>query len=144
MSNKPPANPTELNSDTLSAAAAEMDVVLGQQPALTGHGFEATKATNFKRNRDYLRENEALAAFIAARHWLAAFPKIKTFSQKGTSYGLKHVAENEIGYLANGVFIAAAIAEGFRIARMGDSPNVLLNISSKAWRRADEGNLFNG
>jgi hypothetical protein len=60
-------------------------------------------------------------------------------SQKGTSYGLKHIAVEEIGYITNGVFIAAAIAEGFRVVRIDDSPNALLNISSKVWARRHAG-----
>jgi hypothetical protein len=35
----------------------------------------------------------------------------------GTSYGLKHWAEDSIGNVTNGVFIAAAIVEGFTVRR---------------------------
>jgi hypothetical protein len=41
--------------------------------------------------------------------------------------------ERDIDYVTNGVFIAAAIAEGFSVQRIGNSPNAWLNISSAAW-----------
>jgi hypothetical protein len=65
---------------------------------------------------------------------LRQFAKMKTLNQRGTSYRLKHVAEEDIGYITNGVLIAAAIAEGFRVERQEESPNALLNIASAAWR----------
>jgi hypothetical protein len=57
----------------------------------------------------------------------------------GTSYGLKHVAEEEICYMPNGIFIAAAIAEGFRVKRVSyASPNAQFNISATAWQRKND------
>ena len=67
------------------------------------------------------------------------FAKTKAFSDKGTSYRLKHVAERDIGYTTNGVFIAAAIAEGFAVRQYPDTPNAEINISAKAWRRPRDG-----
>jgi hypothetical protein len=61
--------------------------------------------------------------------------RLKSFNKRGTSYGLKHIAEHDMGYCTNGVFIAAAIAEGFRVRREGRSPNAVFNISTAAWRR---------
>jgi hypothetical protein len=65
--------------------------------------------------------------------WLGRQKMIKTINRTGTSYGLKHVAERDIGYLTNGIFIAAAHACGYRVVRVGDSPNAWLNISQAAW-----------
>jgi hypothetical protein len=73
----------------------------------------------------------AVANLLAARMWPNRFAKIKALNQTGTSYGLKHVAERDVGYLTNGAFIA----EGFAVRRVGDSPNAVFNISTKAWRR---------
>ena len=82
----------------------------------------------------------SLAAFVKAREWLGRQRKIKTINKSGISYGLKNVSEKDIGYLTNGVFIAAAIAEGFRVVRDGnDSPNACLNISKTAWHRSPAG-----
>jgi hypothetical protein len=82
------------------------------------------------------------------RVWLRQFNKTKTLNKRsGTSYGLKHVAEEDIGYITNGVFIAAAIAEGFRVKRCSDnSPNGRLNISKAArgrgWRSGSQSSSF--
>jgi hypothetical protein len=38
--------------------------------------------------------------------------------------------------MTNGVFIAAALAEGFRVACIHDNPNAQLNISALAWKSA--------
>ena len=72
---------------------------------------------------------------LAARGWLRRFKKIKTLNRGGTSYGLKHIAEDDIGYTTNGCFIAAAIAEGFAVRRTDyDSPNAWFSISTEAWK----------
>jgi hypothetical protein len=43
--------------------------------------------------------------------------------------------ERDIDYVTNGVFIAAAIAEGFCVRRIsGNNPNARFNISSAAWK----------
>jgi hypothetical protein len=75
---------------------------------------------------------------MAARGWLSQFAKIRALNRRGTSYGLKHWAEDDIGYVTNGVFIAAAIAEGFTVhcVEFG-SPNAWFNISTEAWRHVE-------
>ena len=39
--------------------------------------------------------------------------KRKTVNRRRTAYGLKHIAEREIGYITEQTFIAAAIHMGF-------------------------------
>jgi hypothetical protein len=77
-----------------------------------------------------------VAQFAAVRGWLRKWPKTKHINHRnGTSYGLKHVAESSVGYSTNGVFIAAAYAEGF-ISELPDDTeklNLCLNIPAKAW-----------
>jgi hypothetical protein len=64
-----------------------------------------------------------------------AFQEVKRVNRRrGTSYGLKHVAEREIGYITNGVPIAAAKAEGFVVRRIVRTPNARIGISSAAWK----------
>jgi hypothetical protein len=46
----------------------------------------------------------------------------------------KPIAEHDIGYVTNGVFIAAAIAEGFSVRRINNTPNAMFNISSAGWK----------
>jgi hypothetical protein len=121
--------------------AAEMERVLEQEPQLSDFGFglaDFYKAheegvAKFREDRENIRVPLALAEFTAARGWLKQFAKLKSFNKRGNSYSLKHIAEHDIGYVSNGVFIAAAIAEGFNVQRIGDSPNAWFNISSAAW-----------
>jgi hypothetical protein len=136
----------DLSSAELAAAATDMDRVLELEPQLSDNGFKqfarnrprAEQDADFLKWRESIREPRSLAQFVAARGWLKQFSKIKTLNQRGSSYGLKHCAEDEIGYLTNGVFIAAAIAEGFAVRRTDPgSPNAWLNISTEAWRRTD-------
>jgi hypothetical protein len=120
---------SDFTTEELAAAAPDMDRILEQEPQLNANGYGTRDGC-----RKSIRAPDSLAQFIAARRWLRRFDKRKTLYQHGTSYGLKHVAEGTIGYVTNGVFIAAAIAEGFRVRRAGDGPNALLNIAARAWR----------
>ena len=65
-------------------------------------------------------------------------PRQKSISTYGSSYGLKHAVEDEIGHTYNGVFIAAALAEGFRMKPVGDGPNARFDVARSAWRPAEE------
>jgi hypothetical protein len=128
-----------------SDLAAEMERILEREPQLSDFGFgladfyktREEAAAKFCEDRERIRDSNCLAEFTAARGWLRQFAKLKSFNKRGSSYGLKHVAEHDIGYVSNGVFIAAAIAEGFNVQRIGNSPNAWLNISSAAWERKD-------
>jgi hypothetical protein len=130
----------------MKRAAVDMAAVLEGERQLGDFGFGVflppsktpkERAAELRRQREIIRDDRALGQFLAARLWLRRFDKIKAPSQIGSSYGLKHVAEAEIGYTTNGAFIAAAIAEGFIVRRVGDGPNALLNISTQAWNMSD-------
>jgi hypothetical protein len=132
-----------MNPAILAEAAAAMDSVLDQQPDLGDFGFgvhDLRRKSNtqyveeLQQERNDIRKPFALASFVKTREWLSRHGKLKKVNKSGSSYGLKHVVENDIGYITNGVFIAAAIAEGFRVVRIEDSPNAWLNISSTAWK----------
>jgi hypothetical protein len=58
--------------------------------------------------------------------------EIQSINARHTSYGLKHLAEKHIGYVTNGVFIAAAIHCGFKVRTFPDSPNASFNMSEKS------------
>ena len=133
----------------LAAAAIDMERVLEREPQLGDFGFGVyaprskapeERAAELYRDRESIREPRSLAQFLAARGWLRQFSKIKSLNRCGTSYGLKHVAEDDIGYVTNGVFIAAAIAEGFTVRCVDPgSPNAWFNISTEAWRHTERG-----
>lgn len=117
-----------------------MRVVMAAEPELTDFGFgvyrdarqtDAERRQRFEDDRAALLDPRALNGFVRARDWLARQARTKGLNQYGTSYGLKHVAAHSAGYVTNGVFIAAALAEGFKVKRTG--PNAYLNISKRAW-----------
>jgi hypothetical protein len=146
MSTIRPCNAEDLTPDELATAAIDMDLVLEREPLLSDNGFKqlrghqslAEHEAKFLKWREDMREPRSLAQFMAARGWLRRFGKLKSVNKSGTSYGLKHMAEDDIGYVTNGVFIAAAIAEGFTIRRADfDSPNAWFNISTEAWRHVE-------
>ena len=110
---------------------AAMKSILAKFPDLTEIGFGGSSA-----DRDAMLLPQSLDDFRRARAWLRAKPRTTHVnSSAGTCYGLKHLAEPEIGYSTNGTFIAAALAEGFKIKRCGhDSLNAWINISSRVRR----------
>jgi hypothetical protein len=127
----------DLRNETLRRA-------LDAEPLLNDFGYgvfdghrmsKQQKSAKIAADRAAMFEPRSLEQFEAVRAWLRQFPKIKQVNRRVTSYGLKHVAEHDIGYVTNGVFIAAAIAEGFQVERAGGSPNAWLAISAKAWER---------
>jgi hypothetical protein len=122
----------------LEQAELDMRRVQAEWPTLDGSGFGDCKGA-----REWYDENQqraeragmltpdALGAFLAARAWLRQFPK--TGEQLVRSAWLKHAVEREVGYIANGTCIAAAVAEGFEIKRerlaRKLTPNALIDIS---------------
>ena len=75
---------------------------------------------------------ESVEACNKVCDWLVQVDKIKTINTGQTSYGLKHIAENDIGYITNGVFITAAIYCGFPYRINPGSPNVNFGMSKKS------------
>jgi len=125
-------------------AAGDMERVLEQESQLGDFGFGVfdprsrtleQREAGLRKQREVICEPRSLIEFMAARSWLSQFDRIKAVNRCGSSYGLKHVAGRDIGYVTNGVFIAAAIAEGFIVRRIDDSPNAWFNISTKAWHK---------
>ena len=120
----------------MTNSKSDMRVVMERCPDLTDFGLGVSSRQIFNVERAKLLEDRSLAQFTLARGWLRKFSKTKAHNGRGTSYGLKHVAGPDIGYVTNGVFIAAALAEGFSVKRdYLNSPNARFNISSKAFSR---------
>jgi hypothetical protein len=140
-------NAPNVPADQLREAIAEILMVVTRYPELTDFGFgvwgerirhlsPAEREAEFKVNRAKMFEERSLRQFLHARDWLQGQQKRKTINQWGTSYGLKHVAAHDVGYITNGVFVAAAVSAGFQIERAGTlSPNAYMSISTRAWRR---------
>src|SRR3954447_23853076 len=120
-----------------------VEQIMRDYPDLSDFGFEVfdargktpkQRASELAKNRTKMLKPRSLEQFQLARRWLRQFTKVGKSSKLGTSDNLKHLAERDIGYVTNGMFIAAAIAEGFKIEREWDSPNPRFNISSKAFQ----------
>jgi hypothetical protein len=111
-------------------------------PELTAFGFgvfderkltPAERAEKFRLEREQMFSAHSIEEFNRVCDWLGRQARTKRINPRaGSSYGLKHAAEHEVGYSTNGMFIAAAVACGFCIQRIGDSPNAYLNISTTA------------
>jgi hypothetical protein len=116
----PPRVEVDFTPEQIAAASVDMERILEQEPELSDYGYgnggfsktPEERAVRFQENLKLIREPRLLAQFLAARRWLRRFSKLKSFNKRGTSYGLKHVAAHDMGYVTNGVFIAAAIARG--------------------------------
>jgi hypothetical protein len=125
-----------------AASFAGMSRILASTTKLsiTGFGLEPTapRFTNaltrasaypeaFKAQRDAMLLPGALNGFEAARAWLSSYRK--TRACRVSARALKHEAANEIDYVTAGVFIAAALAEGFRVKRCNAGSDGLININ---------------
>ena len=121
-----PPRPKDYSADELAQAAREMQAVLSGWPRLAAWGFlephtllreyGAAADETFQRERERMLSPNYLAAFLATRAWLRRNAAArKTPNPYCTSYGMKHVAERDVGYITNGVFIAAAVAERFMV-----------------------------
>ncbi|MHB8286061.1 MAG: hypothetical protein ACYDD1_15485 [Caulobacteraceae bacterium] len=135
--------------DARSAIAAVME----REPALCANGLRSydrrqtpqQNAKAFADSRDKMLGSHYVAQFVRAVEFLEAQEKSTRVNRDRTSYGYKHLAEHfhkerapgEDPYVANGMFIAAAVHLGFTIKRDHDnSPNVFINIAKpKATRQ---------
>ena len=137
-----------------------MERVLAAEPDLSLYGFRDDfaggpysnrerkfPAEKFRQDRDQMLSPHAIEQFDCACEWLNRQPRTKRTNRRpGTSYSLKHVAEKEVevGYLPNGIFIAAALACGFKIRRQEDGPNAWINISTDKRRYVNQSRRSTG
>lgn len=121
-------------------SSKDIQNAIKKQPQLTNHGigiYRNGRGLTLAQRKEKFDEDQRLLlksvdAFEKACQWLSTKSKIKTINKRHSSYGLKHMAEKEIGYVTNGVFIAAAIHCGYNVQVSPDGPNVSINISEKS------------
>lgn len=114
---------------TREEAEKAMEVVMSEWPDLTCWGFSHPRADGFAKARAEL-QSDGISYFIRAVEWLRHIPRRKTVSLG--SYWLKHQAERWAGdYISNGALIAAAIHLGFRVERIFETPNALINVAGR-------------
>ncbi|MGY4177772.1 hypothetical protein ACVIHH_003063 [Bradyrhizobium sp. USDA 4518] len=127
---------------TRSFALAGIRRAMDLEPALSHFGYRVPKDRDeafeeaemrFQSSRAEMLDDHAIDEFIRAAALLSRFGRRKSLNRRRGSYGLKHDAERMTGgYVANGMFIAAALAMGFSAMRThSGSPNAHFNISSK-------------
>jgi hypothetical protein len=116
--------------------------VMAKEPLLTQSGFfqgwrwpRDVREATLRERREAMLTPYAIDEFERSCEWLKRQPRTKNLNRRaGTSYGLKHEAEKEVGYMHNGMFIAAAIACGFKVERDDNGPNAFMNISVRSVR----------
>ena len=131
--------------DLVHASATELRLVITMVkiPELNAHGvglyphharlpvperdkFLADERSELRRSLDRV---------AATVEWLQKHIRsIKTINLNHTSYGLKHIAEKEIGYIPNGVFVAAAIIAGYPYRL--HKPNAAFGMSERSIRES--------
>lgn len=138
-------------ADQRTAVAAVME----REPDLGTGGFQTwdgrrsvrENAEDFRANRAEMLEAHSVEEFARAVAFLETKEQARTMNRRGTSYGYKHQAERfhreqqpaANAYVANGMFIAAALHLGFTVKRDGAGPNAFINIASPPVRRDRSG-----
>lgn len=126
---------------------ARLAITMRRHPELTDHGIgiyrenqnksAAELAAIYADNRRDLRASAPAVATAVA--WLREnVTPTRTMNQHRTSYGIKHEAEDDIGYVTNGVFIAAGMIAGYPYKIEPGSPNVLFGMSEKSFKEIAE------
>lgn len=114
--------------------------ILTAHPTLTVYGFEnpdKTDPAEMQERREALGRSEA--AFDAACAWIwEHLPPTPRSRGYYSSYYLKHVAEAEIGYITNGLFIAAMLHCGHRFLHPGKgNPNAYFPLTKRRTKALD-------
>lgn len=117
--------------DGLEDIQKQIDAICREYPTLGANGI--LPARDIKTG--LLNEVEPIdpTEFRVAAQWLVmydGFKRRKTVNTYMSSYGWKHVVErNAHTYITNGAFVCAALALGYKMQRIKNSPNVFFNIS---------------
>jgi hypothetical protein len=119
-------------------------ITMAREPYLNDFGiglyFEHQRRPRAERKKILKEDRQQLRTSVnavsATVNWLVEHVEpISSINRKHTSYGLKHIASEDIGYITNGVFIAAAIVASYPYKVFDDSPNVCFGMSEKSIRR---------
>jgi len=127
-----------------SAVALRIAITMSRMPHLNDFGIgicrgdkdqsEADRRAKLMEDREKLRNSTGQVE--ATVMWLRDnLEPTKTINRRRSSYGLKHIAEKDIGYITNGVFITAAIIAGYPYEQIYGSPNVQFGISERSIKR---------
>lgn len=106
----------------------DLQAVLNRMPNLSDSGFRVWESFDDDRATLAQRGGE----FDKVREWIwRNFNAIRTMNHRHTSYGLKHLVENDLGFhISNGLFIAAMAGAGYRVDVIGH--NARFNVSERS------------
>lgn len=136
----------------MASTPDSLDAVLTQEPTLNIYGFglgDSGRRLSPSGRRLMLI---SLRAELSDRQtevkrtceWIRArLTPQKTINRRHSSYGLKHCAATDIGYLQNGVFIAAMLLCGYRHEHR-DGPNATFNVSEHSITHAHAPHVAQG
>ncbi len=124
----------------------KIEAVLKEVPNLTCNGVGVFDPLSKLSKKDYQSEFktsqktllESAESFEKICEWLNKIKNINTINNSRTSYGLRYIAEKEIGSVLNGVFIAAAIHSGFKYEIDLNEINVSFSMSEKSIREIEK------
>ena len=118
--------------------AKDIQRVMDQVPGLNDFGigvYDQRRKSAAEQEKEMAEGRATLLRSVDACNkiciWLSQVEKIKTPSGR-SSYGLKDLAENDIGYITNGAFIAAAVHCGYPYRITPGSANVAFGMSEKS------------
>lgn len=117
-----------------------IQAILEQHPTLNDYGFgeygiKNTAETEASLQRDRTSLLNSTERFEATCTWILNNLQMqKTLNHKRTSYGLKHVAEHDIGYITNGLFITAMLHLHYSWEQASLGTNAVFNVSEKSLR----------
>jgi hypothetical protein len=119
-----------------------IEAVRARHPMLAWYGFGPVRGDriDFRLHRAAMTESWQVEQFLRAVEWLEQAKRTRIISRRRTSYGWKHVAERWLArrspgrdpYIADGMFIAAAIHLGFLLRPLRNGTSVWLNIAAVA------------
>src|SRR5215813_4530319 len=115
----------------------DIQAVMDRIPTLNAFGVGHYDGLRQKQSAAFIESKRAALLDSAEActkicEWLAQIKKTPEPRMYAGSYFLKHVVEQEIGYVTNGAFIAAAVHCGFDFKIEPDSPNPYFNMSKKS------------
>lgn len=114
----------------LADARRRVEAVLAEESELVSDGFRDRTFPEFTNLREGMVAPKHLAGFCLSVEWLRDKKRTKYVNRRmGTTYGLKHRATRDVGYMGSGAFIAAAIDLGFTIQRIDRRSECHINIA---------------
>lgn len=133
------------NFPTIDELRCKVEMVMAAHPGLSMHGFgvvgEGILAledieTQRSVEQQALLGADSLRAIAFVQGWITTHLSrdSKRINRRRTAMALKHLAEGQTGYLAQGQLIVAMLLEGYALERVG--ADVFFNVTEDSVRRS--------